>query len=238
MNTGLIGILGGMGPLATADFFAKVVAATDAKSEADHVPLLIQSDPRIPSRPAAILRGGESPLPALLAGRDRLIAAGAIALAMPCNTAHVWLPELRQGCPVPFLSIVEASCNEAAARAKPGAVIGLIGTEATLATRLFDSELERRGFKPLLPSDDELRDWILPAIEQVKVGRASEGGALVERAVQALLDRGAAAVVLACTETPLALDAIGSGLRKRCIDTNAALARACVGWWGGRKADR
>jgi aspartate racemase len=227
----MIGVLGGMGPLATADFFAKVIAATPASRDEDHVPLLIQSDPRIPGRPAAILRGGESPLPALIAGRDRLIKAGAIALAMPCNTAHVWLPELRQGCPVPFLSIVDASCDEATARTSPGAAIGLIGTEATLTSRLFDGELARRGFKPILPSDDELRELILPAIEQVKAGRAAEGGQQVERAVQALFDRGVEIVVLACTETPLALDAIASPLRERCVDTNAALARACVAWW-------
>ena len=231
----MIGILGGMGPLATADFFSKVVAATPATHDEDHVPLLIQSDPRIPSRPAAILQGGPSPLPALLAGRDRLITAGAIALAMPCNTAHVWLPELRQDCPVPFLSIVDASCDEAAARAKPGAAIGIIGTEATLKSRLFDDELARRGFMPLLPSDDALRDWVLPAIEQVKAGHAAEGGQQVERAVQALFDRGAQVVVLACTETPLALDAMASPLRERCVDTNAALARACVAWWAGRE---
>ena len=230
----MIGVLGGMGPLATADFFSKVIAATTAARDEDHVPLLIQSDPRIPSRPAAILHGGPSPLPALLAGRDRLIAAGAIALAMPCNTAHVWLPELRQGCPVPFLSIVDASCDEAAARTQPGAAIGIIGTEATLKSRLFDNELARRGFVPLLPSNDELRNWVLPAIEQVKAGRAAEAGQQVERAVKALFDRGAQVVILACTETPLALDAIASLLRERCVDTNAALARACVAWWGER----
>ena len=230
----MIGILGGMGPLATADFFSKVIAATKATRDEDHVPLLIQSDPRIPSRPAAILHGGPSPLPALLAGRDRLITAGAIALAMPCNTAHVWLPELRQDCPVPFLSIVDASCDEAAARAQPGNAIGIIGTEATLKSRLFDSELALRGFVPLLPTDDELRNWVLPAIEQVKAGRAASAGQQVERAVQALFDRAATVVVLACTETPLALDAITSPLRQRCVDTNAALARACVAWWGER----
>ena len=230
----MIGILGGMGPLATVDFFSKLIAATPAERDEDHVPLLIQSDPRIPGRPAAILHGGESPLPALRAGRDRLIAAGAVALAMPCNTAHGWLPELRQGCPVPFLSIVEASCNEVAARAQTGAAIGIIGTKATLKSQLFDSELARRGFNPVLPSDDELRDLVLPAIEKVKAGRAAEGGQQVERAVQALFDRGAQVVVLACTETPLALDAIASPLRERCVDTNAALARACVAWWAGR----
>jgi len=232
----MIGVLGGMGPLATADFFSKVIAATRAAGDEDHVPLLIQSDPRIPSRPAAILRGGESPLPALLVGRDRLVAAGATALAMPCNTAHFWLAELLEGCPVPFLSIVDATCDEAASLAAAGGRIGLIATGATLATQLFDQRLEAMGFVPLLPEDDEMTALVLPAIALVKAGRALEGGQLVEQAVQALLARGATAVVLACTETPLALDAVQSPLRANCVDSTAALARACVAWWQAEQA--
>ena len=230
----MIGILGGMGPLATADFFNKVIAATPARGDEDHVPLLIQSDPRIPSRPAAILRGGESPLPALLAGRDRLLAAGVVALAMPCNTAHFWLPDLLLGCPVPFLSIVDASCDEAVSFTAPGSRIGLIATGATLATGLFDGALKARGYVPLLPDEQGMSELVLPAIERVKAGQAAAGGAMVERAVQALLDRGAQAVLLACTETPLALDDIASPLRARCVDSTGALARACVAWWRAR----
>lgn len=231
----MIGILGGMGPLATADFFSKVIAATPAAQDDQHVPLLIQSDPRVPSRPAAILSGGESPLPALLAGRDRLIAAGAIALAMPCNTAHFWFAELQDGCAVPFLSIVDATCDEAAAKSKAGACIGLIATGATLATHLFDDRLRARGFRPMLPDDADMASRVLPAISLVKAGHSREAGALVEQAVQALLDRGATTVILACTETPLALDAIESDLRSVCVDSTAALARSCVRWWQDHK---
>jgi len=230
----MIGILGGMGPLATADFFSKVIAATPAAVDQDHVPLLILSDPRVPSRPAAILRGEESPLPALLAGRDRLIAAGALALAMPCNTAHFWFAELLDGCPVPFLSIVDATCDEAAGLAKPGARIGLIATGATLAAHLFDQRLESMGFLPLLPEPDEMTALVLPAIALVKTGRALEAGQLVEQAVKLLLNRGATTVILACTETPLALDAIRSDLRLVCVDSTGALARSCVRWWQTR----
>ena len=158
---------------------------------------------------------------------------------MPCNTAHFWLTELRQGCPVPFLSIVEASCQEAATRATLRAavgapasgVVGLIGTQATLAARLFDTELLRHSLTAIVPNELEMQNWVLPAIDCVKSGEVLKGGPLIERAVQALLDRGAHQVVLACTETPLALDAIQSRLREHCIDTNSALARACVSWW-------
>ena len=227
----MIGVLGGMGPLATVDFFNKVLLATPAKGDADHIPLLIQSDPRIPPRPAAILNSGRSPLPELLAGRDRLIAAGATALAMPCNTAHFWYADLVNGCSVPFISIVSASIAELGTLAAPGARIGIIATRATLTAKIFDAPLMLAGYTALLPSDDLMDTLVLPGIERVKSGQAAQGGQLIEQAVQALMSSGASAVLLACTETPLALDAIQSPERARCIDTTAALARACVAWW-------
>ena len=229
----MIGVLGGMGPLATLDFFNKVLAATPSKSDADHVPLLIQSDPRIAPRPPAILSGGRSPLPELLAGRDRLIAAGATALAMPCNTAHFWYADLLEGCSVPFLSIVDASVSELALLADVGAPIGIIATRATLAARIFDAPLTRSGYTTMLPDNAMMDALVLPGIELVKAGDALGGGRLIEQAVQALLTRGARAVILACTETPLALDALQSPLRDQCVDTTAALARCCVAWWQG-----
>ena len=222
--------------MATLDFFSKVLAATPAKGDADYVPLLIQSDPRIPPRPPAILGSGRSPLPELLAGRDRLIAAGATALAMPCNTAHFWYADLVSGCSVPFISIVGASMDELGKLAKPGAHIGIIATRATLASRIFDAPLMQAGYMPLLPNDDTMDCMVLPGIDLVKSGRTAQGGQLMEQAVQSLLARSAGAVVLACTETPLALDAVQSSLRTQCVDSTAALARACVAWWQADQA--
>ena len=230
----MIGVLGGMGPLATVDFFNKVLAATPAKGDADHVPLLIQSDPRIAPRPAAILGAGRSPLPELLAGRDRLVAAGAVALAMPCNTAHFWYADLLKGCSVPFLSIVDASVSELALLADAGAPIGIIATRATLAAQIFDAPLAHAGYTAMLPDDAMMDALVLPGIALVKAGDALGGGRLIEQAVQALLTRGAGAVILACTETPLALDALQSPLRSQCVDSTAALARCCVAWWQAR----
>lgn len=227
----MIGVLGGMGPLATLDFFHKVLASTPARGDVDHVPLLIQSDPRIPSRPAAILGDGPSPLPELMAGRDRLVAAGSTALAMPCNTAHFWYAELSAGCPVPFISIVDASVAELAPIVAAGGSVGIIATRATLAGQVFDATLMKAGYTPVMPDDDAMDQWVLPGIALVKAGQTLEAAVLIENAVQALLRKGADAVVLACTETPVALDALGSPLRTRCVDSTAALARACVDWW-------
>jgi aspartate racemase len=227
----MLGVIGGMGPAATADFFAKLIEETPAACDEDHIPTLIFSDPRVPGRPAAILDNGPSPLPALLAIRDKLLAAGATLLAMPCNTAHAWYEDLARDCPVPFVSIVEASCDAVATVAAPGSSIGLIATRATLAAGIYDRRVQKSGYTVALPSERELAEAILPSIKLVKEGKCSQAGAMLAPAVQALLDRGAAAVILACTETPLALDAMGSTLRAWCVDSNRALARACVQAW-------
>ncbi len=232
----MIGVLGGMGPLATLDFFNKVLQATPSSGDADHVPLLIQSDPRIPPRPPAILGDGISPLPALLAGRDRLIAAGATALVMPCNTAHFWFADLAQGCAVPFISIVDASIHELRDLAVAGKPIGLIATRATLAADIFQAPLKRAGYASVQPDEATMNTLVLPGIELVKAGHAEQGGKMLEQAVQTLLARGACAVVLACTEIPLALDAVQSASRAQCVDSTAALARACVAWWQATQA--
>ena len=124
-----------------------------------------------------------------------------------------------------------ASIAELGTLAAPGAHIGIIATRATLTAKIFVAPLMLAGYTALLPSDDLLDTLELPRIELVKAGQAVRGGKLIEQAVQALISHGASAVLLACTETPVALDAIHSPERAQCVDTTAALARACVAWW-------
>lgn len=227
----MIGVLGGMGPLATVDFFAKVVAATPAPDDAGHVPLLIHSDPRIPGRPAAILHAGPSPLPALLAARDRLIAAGAQGLVMACNTAHYWHAALREGCALPFPSIVDVACDAALRRFGAGACIGLIATRATLATALLDKALQSRGLQALAPSPAVQDDKVLPAIALVKAGKLAQAGPLLAQAIAHLQAQGAQGVVLACTEAPMALAYTSPAVQSLCLDSTQALAEATVALW-------
>lgn len=223
----MLGVLGGMGPLATADFFNKLLAATPATRDEDHLPTLIHSVPQIPSRPAAILRGGVSPLPHLLVARDRLLAAGATLLAMPCNTAHYWYADLVQGIDAPFPHIADAVAAELPVDARR---IGIIATAATLDANIYESRCDPR-IEWLAPQDDEFERVVQPGIDAVKRNAADEGGRLLEPVVAGLLQRGAICVVLACTEVPVALDAIASPLRAHCIDSTAALARTCVRLW-------
>lgn len=228
----MLGVLGGMGPLATADFYAKLIAQTPAARDQEHVPVVIYAVPQVPDRTAALLRGGATPLPALLAGLRTLVAAGAQAIAIPCNTAHAWYDELAAATAVPILHIADAAADAAARIAGPGARLGLVATSGTLATDFYPRRLAARGFECSTPTEVEMRDRVSPGIARVKAGAVEEGGRLLEGAVGALLERGAGAVVLGCTEVPVALDRIGSPLRERCVDATAALAGACVEWWG------
>jgi aspartate racemase len=227
----MIGVIGGMGPLATVDFMHKVILATQAEDDERHVPLLVSNDPRIPRRPAALLGDGESPLPRLIEIRDRLLRAGATALVMPCNTAHYWHAALLADCPVPFPSIIDASCEDVAARLPGGGRVGLVATRATLASGLFTEALKARGLVPVFPSDEATDAWMLPAIALVKAGRLAESGPLMARAVESLRAAGADLVILACTEAPIALQAAASDLEAVCVDSTMSLARVTVALW-------
>lgn len=227
----LLGVLGGMGPLATVDFLAKLVAATPAAGDADHAPFVAASIPQIPSRVAAILRGGESPLPALVDARDRLLAAGATLFAMPCNTAHCWHADLATGIGVPFLHIADAAVGEVAARVAAGSTVGVIATDATRAIRLYSSRLERAGYRVVEPADPADLDAVAQGIAAVKRGDPAGGGRDFARVVASLERDGAAAIVLGCTEIPPGLAAARVPGGVPWIDPTDALARACAAAW-------
>ena len=231
----MLGVLGGMGPLATADFYEKLIAQTPAVRDQEHVPVVIYAVPQVPDRTAALLHGGASPLPALLAGLRTLTTAGARTIAIPCNTAHAWYDELAAASPVPILHIADAAADAAVRIAGPGARLALVATSGTLAAGIYPRRFAARGFACATPTDPEMRDLVMPGIARVKAGAVAEGGQLLERAVGALLERGAGAVVLGCTEVPVALDRIDSPLRAKCVDATAALAAACVAWWRGAR---
>jgi aspartate racemase len=228
----MLGVLGGMGPLATADFYEKLIAQTPAARDQEHVPVVIYAVPQVPDRTVALLEGGPSPLPALQTGLETLVAAGAQAIAIACNTAHAWYDELAAASPVPILHIADAAAAAAVRIAGPGARLALVATTGTLAAGFYPRRLAERGFECAAPTDAEMRELVMPGIGKVKAGAIDEGGRLLERAVGTLLERGARAVVLGCTEVPVALDRIASPLRTRCVDATDALAGACVAWWG------
>lgn len=234
----LLGVLGGMGPLATADFIDKLVAETPAQRDADHVPFIVYSVPQMPDRPAAILEDGDSPLPAMLAGIRTLRGAGATCIAIACNTAHYWYDELLAQGGLPILHIADAACAQFAARGLRVDTVGLIATRGTLAAGFYQQRLAANGYAVVLNSAAEQDGLVAPAIAAVKRNDLAAAHTLALGACKALQDAGAQAVILACTEIPPAIDYTSSESAALCVDATLGLAQACVGWWlEQRRAD-
>src|SRR5271165_256257 len=227
----VLGVLGGMGPLASAQFMIRLTLLTTAERDQDHIPAVLWSDPRVPDRTAAKLAGGDDPLPWLLRGIAGLRQAGCGAIAIPCNTAHGWYEEMRAAAGCPVLHIVDAAAAELRrARIAPG-TIGVMGTAGTLAMRLYQDRLGRLGWDCLVPSEDDMQRLVGPAIAAVKANRPSEAYAPLAEVAGSLARRGARAVVLGCTEIPLGIQAgPWQTLPVTLIDTIDALAHASIAW--------
>ena len=223
---GLIGVLGGMGPLATIDFMHKVLVATPAETDQEHVPVIVSSIPQVPDRTAAFRGDGVSPLAAMIASGRRLVRAGASLVVIPCNTAHLWFDDVQAALGLPMLHLVDAALADALASVGSHATIGLLCTDATLASGLYMNRTPQ--IRWALPTAREMLDWVMPGIQAVKAGELDRGSDLLCAAAQALVQRGARALVLGCTEVPLVLGP--SNVSVPVIDATASLARRAVAW--------
>jgi aspartate racemase len=223
----MLGVLGGMGPLASAQFMLRLTLLTPAARDQDHIPALLWSDPRVPDRTAARIAGGEDPLPALLRGIRGLEAAGATAIAIPCNTAHGWFEGMQEATRLPILHIVDAAEEELRRQGVAPGPIGLVGTAGTLAMRLYQGRLDARGWTCLTPTAEEMDRLVTPGIALVKANDVAAAYAPLAEAARLLAARGARAVVLGCTEIPLGI-AAGPALPFPVCDTIDGLARAAI----------
>ncbi|MFG2623008.1 aspartate/glutamate racemase family protein [Streptomyces sp. NPDC048507] len=199
-----LGILGGMGPLATAEFYRRLVRGTPAGRDQEHLPVLMWADPGVPDRTAALLGRGPSPVPAMVEGARWLSRAGATCLAVPCNTAHAFLGQVSRAAGVEVLDMVGAALAAAAGRAPGTRRIGVLATRGTRTAALYERAGHRLGLEVLQVCDRVQRECVDPAIRAVKAGSAGDAAErCIERAVHSLADRGAQAVIAACTEIPL-----------------------------------
>jgi aspartate racemase len=231
MTDRILGVLGGMGPLASAQFMLRLTLLTPAGRDQDHIPTVLWSDPRVPDRTAARLGAGPDPLPWLMRGIDGLRAAGCGAIAIPCNTAHGWFEPMARDAGVPILHIVDAAAADLCRIGVTSGTIGLMGTAATLAMKLYQDRLGARGWTIIEPETAQMDRLVTPAIAAVKANRVAEAYQPLAEVVNSLASRGAHAVVLGCTEIPLGIQAgPAAALRVPVVDTIDALARAAIAW--------
>jgi aspartate racemase len=229
----MIGILGGMGPEATADFFREILRLTPAQKDQDHIPVLIHSDPRVPERTSAILYGGEDPVPFLIRAAVTLEKAGAGILAMPCNTAHYFLPRLQPAVRIPILNMIEETYQAIRGRIGEAASVGLLATKGTILSGVYGDVFARHGMTILAP-DEEDQTRIEESIFMIKAGTYDGSRQNIFESIGArLMEAGASAIILGCTEIPL-------GFRESRVSYPVAnatriLAQAAVDWALGKR---
>ena len=211
MSTKTIGILGGMGPEATVDCFDKIIKNTPAASDQDHLRVVIDSNPKVPDRTAAIIGEGESPVPILVAGCQALERAGADFIIIPCVSAHIFLADVLQQIELPILSIFDAVAEGIMRDYSEIKTVGLMGTTGTVSGGQFQERLKQDGIRTVVP-DDKMQLKVMDAVYDIKNSEAKRSRAEIKADLVAAAEslvaqkpEGAQGIIAGCTEIPLVL---------------------------------
>lgn len=224
VKNSILGVFGGLGPAASAEFMRLLAELAPAKCDQEHPKIYVYDNPQIPDRSTAIMGNGPSPEPQLKEGLLKLCSWGAQLLAVPCNTAHYFIDHFRHELPVPLVHIVEVSVADALKISPEGCWI--IATGGTLYSGIYDREAQRRGLKLFKP-DEAVLPRLIETIGLVKAGKLKQSADVLRPLVEGLWKTRDVPVLCACTELPLAYEA--SGLpRSRAVSTLRSLARACI----------
>jgi aspartate racemase len=223
----VVGVIGGMGPEATVDFMRRLLAATPARDDADHLHVLVDNNPKIPSRTAALIEGfGEDPTPALCAMARGLEAQGADFLVIPCNTAHHYLPAIARDIHIPLLDMIGLSIEKLGTIEPKPRRIGLLASPAARIVGLYKSRLEQARFEAIFP-DSKDETSLLDVIRAVKARKFSkERQQDYTKVASNLIDAGADVFLIACTE----LSVIGppAGVVRPSLDTLDVLVESTI----------
>lgn len=220
------GVIGGLGPEATLDFFAKVLAHSQARTDQDHIHLIIENNPKTPNRNEAIAGRGPSPVPSLVAMARALERAGADFVVMACNTAHAFEGDIRAAISRPFVSLIDEVVAEVL-RLHPGARrVGVLATQGSRDANIFGPAFARKGIE-VLQLDAPRQAEFMALLYRIKSGeRGPELRAAMRDLGEHLAAMGAEVLVAGCTEVPLVL-APGENT-KPLIDSTDVLARQTV----------
>ncbi len=201
-----VGVIGGLGPEATLDFFAKVLRATPAERDQDHLHLIINNNPKVPNRNEAVAGTGPSCGPELAKSAQALERAGADLLVMPCNTAHAFAADIREAVQIPLMSLIDETASATRAQHPQLRRVGILATSGCLQAGLYREAFGRVGLETLEPSGAALERF-MAALYDVKANRKEAARLVVRELAQNLVEEGAEALVAGCTEVPLVLSA-------------------------------
>lgn len=239
-----IGIIGGLGPMATAYFFECITRMTSAQTDQEHPRVYIASVPDIPDRTAYILgKSTEDPLPFMIKAAKCLEKNGADFLAMPCVTAHYFYDALSEELHIPLIQLTRRLADDI--REKGIRRVGIMATSGTIESRALERELQKAGIESVVPADG-LQEVLMDIIYgQIKKDMPIRWGD-VERVISNLTDQGAEKIILGCTELPLLKKSVWQAeseslsrmLFGNCIDVLEVLAQKAVLESGARLKDQ
>ncbi|TVU70087.1 aspartate/glutamate racemase family protein [Cobetia crustatorum] len=221
----MVGVLGGMGPDATVTFMQRVIDATPAEDDIDHVHLMVDNNPKVPSRIKALLEGGgEAPGPVIAEMAQRLEHAGCDFLVMPCNTAHYYWCDAQDAVSIPVWHIVERTLD-VVAQQTPGARVGMLCSPALRKIGLYEDFIESRDLSLVYPRDEDAMLGVIRAVKRGE-GRSEDVAVSFCKAASDLKQQGAEVLVLACTELSVISDRLDDTLP--IIDSVEVLAQGVV----------
>lgn len=225
----LLGILGGMGPLATVDFLGKLTRLTPADCDQDHMPWITFSQPGIPDRSTAIQSGDDAPLPFLTQGVAWLASQGVRLIAIPCNTSHYWYEQMQQAASTPILHIADATIEEMQLRTAPAGLVAVLATRGTVQAGIYGTRLRAHGFavEDIREAEQQTVDQIIRSVKAGDLGNARD---TMRALLLTLAERGVRTAVLGCTELPIAYMVRAGDAHSgvEAIDTSLALASVCL----------
>jgi aspartate racemase len=217
----VVGIIGGMGPEATLDLMRRVLAKTPASDDQDHIHLIVESNPKIPSRIAHLIEGtGADPTPELIRIAANLQRAGAEALAIPCNTAHAYAHSIRRAVSIPLLDMVQMTVDQIAGSPRI-ARVGLLASTATIATELYAKAFAAYGIAVVHPP---AQDGVMALIKAVKRGETGLQSEVALGRIALDLARQADVLLIGCSE----LSVIAAGVTVPFVDSLDVQAQAVV----------
>lgn len=224
-----VGILGGMGPLATADLFNKIVTLTDAKSDNEHIHVIIDNNTEIPDRTDYIINNGKNPLKHMIKSAQRLEMMGADVIIMPCNTAHYFYDEIIKYIDISFINMIEETAKEVKRIYPSLKKIGLLATEGTCKAGIYDKIFDKYDLELVKSSSDKQR-YITELIYDIKKGKAHinlQGFYIV---LDELKNSGVDIFILGCTELPVAFQMYN--IEEEYIDPTRILACRAIEYAG------
>jgi aspartate racemase len=226
MSEKIVGILGGMGPDSTIDIFQKILRATPAKTDQEHLRIIIDCNSKVPNRGKVVLHHGEDPFPYLKESAQLLERAGAQLIAIPCNAAHHWHADIQKCVRIPVLHMMEAAVDYLENRHPQAKRIGLLAASLTVKVGLYHRTLERRGIDVIIP-DAASQEKVMEVITAVKAAQAGDNiKKIIVTEGEKLAAQGAQAVIAGCTEIPLVLK--DGDLSIPVVDATLALALRVV----------